>query len=147
MGINSCSFIGNLGRTPEVRSTPSGEKVANFNIAVSERYTDKSGQKQESTEWVKCVLWKGLAEIAERYLQKGSQVFIQGKMKTRSYDDKNGGAKRYATEIIVKDLQMLGSKGETQSQEPQQNNQQDSAVNNFDNAMPPQRNEFELPFE
>ena len=106
--LNKVMLIGNLGKDPEVRAIPSGAKVANFSIATSENYTDKNGQKVEKTEWHNIVMWRGLAEIAEKYLRKGSQIYIEGRLQTRTWDDQNG-QKRYTTEIIADQMQMLGS--------------------------------------
>ena len=104
--LNRVQLIGNLGKDPEVRAIPSGAKVANFSIATTESYTGKDGQKSDKTEWHNIVLWRGLAEVAEKYLRKGSQVYIEGKLSTRSWDDKDG-QKRYTTEIIADNLVML----------------------------------------
>ena len=106
--LNKVMLIGNLGKDPEVRAIPSGAKVANFSIATTENYTDKNGQKVEKTEWHNIVMWRGLAEIAEKYLRKGSQIYVEGRLQTRSWDDQNG-QKRYTTEIIADQMQMLGS--------------------------------------
>lgn len=126
--LNKCLFIGFLGKDPEVRTTPSGATVANFSLACTEKWTDQSGQKQERTEWVNVVAWKHLAEIAQRFLRKGAKVFIEGKLQTRSWDDKNTGAKRYITEIQCATLLLLDSRqqdgqgaparGSSQQQEP-----------------------------
>ncbi len=106
--LNLCQFIGRLGRDPEVRHTPSGDAVASFSIACSDTWKDKaSGEKKESTEWVRCTAWRKLAEIAGEYLKKGSQVYVSGKMQTRKWEDKEGN-ERYTTEIVVDKLQMLG---------------------------------------
>lgn len=105
--LNKVMLIGNLGKDPEVRAIPSGAKVANFSIATTESYTDKNGQKVEKTEWHNIVMWRGLAEIAEKYLRKGSQVYIEGRLQTRSWDDQNG-QKRYTTEIVADQMVMLG---------------------------------------
>jgi single-strand DNA-binding protein len=105
--LNTVQIIGNIGADPEVRATPSGAKVANFRVACSESWKDKSGQKQESTEWVSCVAWEKTAEIVEKYIRKGSKVYISGKLKTRMWEDKNGGGKRYATEVLVDRVMML----------------------------------------
>jgi single-strand DNA-binding protein len=107
--LNKVMLIGNLGKDPEVRAIPSGAKVANFSIATTDSYTDKNtNQKVEKTEWHNIVMWRGLAEIAEKYLRKGSQVYIEGRLQTRSWDDQNG-QKRYTTEVIADQMQMLGS--------------------------------------
>lgn len=105
--LNKATLIGNLGKDPEVRAIPSGAKVANFSIATTESYTDKNGQKVDKTEWHNIVMWRGLAEVAEKYLRKGSQVYIEGRLQTRSWDDQNG-QKRYTTEIMADNMVMLG---------------------------------------
>jgi single-strand DNA-binding protein len=105
--LNKVMLIGNLGKDPEVRAIPSGVKVANFSIATSESYTDKTGQKVDKTEWHNIVMWRGLAEVAEKYLKKGSQIFVEGRLQTRSWDDQNG-AKRYTTEVVADNMVMLG---------------------------------------
>ncbi len=107
--LNKVMLIGNLGKDPEVRAIPSGVKVANFPIATSESYNDKNGQRVEKTEWHNIVMWRGLAEVAEKYLKKGNPVFIEGKLQTRSWDDQNG-QKRYMTEIVADNMVMLGGR-------------------------------------
>jgi len=107
-GVNKVILIGNLGKDPEVRFTPSGAAVANFNIATNESWTDKSGQKQERTEWHNIVLWRGLADIAAKYLHKGDQVYIEGKLRTRSWEKE--GVTRYTTEIVGDNMTLLGSR-------------------------------------
>lgn len=109
--LNKVLLIGNLGKDPEVKSMTSGHKVANFSIATSESWKDKEGNRTEKTEWHNIVMWRGLAEIAEKYLRKGSQVMIEGKLQTRSWDDQSG-QKRYMTEIVADNLVMLGKKGD-----------------------------------
>lgn len=110
--LNRWTGIGNLGQDPEVRSTPGGKQVANFRLACSESWKDQSGQKQERVEWINVVAWGKLAEIAQKYLRKGSQVYIEGKIQTRAWDDKSTGAKRYTTEILADEIKMLGGKPE-----------------------------------
>jgi single-strand DNA-binding protein len=105
--LNKVMLIGNLGKDPEVRAIPSGVKVANFSIATSESYTDKNGQKVEKTEWHNIVMWRGLAEVAEKYLKKGSQIFVEGRLQTRSWDDQ-AGQKKYMTEVVADNMVMLG---------------------------------------
>jgi single-strand DNA-binding protein len=106
--LNKATLIGNLGKDPEVRAIASGVKVANFSIATTESYNDKNtGQKVEKTEWHNIVMWRGLAEVAEKYLRKGSQVYVEGRLQTRSWDDQNG-QKRYTTEIVADNMVMLG---------------------------------------
>jgi single-strand DNA-binding protein len=107
--LNKVMLIGNLGKDPEVRTIPSGVKVANFPIATSESYNDKNGQRVEKTEWHNIELWRGLAEVAEKFLKKGNPVFIEGKLQTRSWDDQSG-QKRYMTEIIADNMTMLGGR-------------------------------------
>jgi single-strand DNA-binding protein len=107
--LNKVMLIGNLGKDPEVRAIPSGVKVANFSIATSENYTGKDGNKVEKTEWHNIVMWRGLAEVAEKYLKKGSPVFIEGRLQTRSWDDQSG-QKKYMTEIVADNMVMLGGR-------------------------------------
>ena len=107
--VNKVILIGNLGRDPEVRSTPSGQPVANFTLATSRRWRDKNGQKQEQTEWHQVVVWGKQAEIAGQYLTKGKQIYLEGRLQTRSWDDRQTGEKKYRTEVICENFQMLGS--------------------------------------
>ena len=114
MSLNQCQFIGNLGRDPELRSFPNGDKVANLRLAVSEKWRDKSsGENKERTEWVTVAVFGPLAGICEQYLRKGSKVFISGKMQTRKWTDKDG-AEKYSTEIVLQgpqaQMQMLDGK-------------------------------------
>ena len=107
--VNKVILVGNLGKDPEVRHLENGAAVANFSIATSETYKDrKTGEKVSQTEWHNIVAWRGLAEIAERYLKKGHKVYIEGKLKTRSWQDQDGNNK-YSTEVITDNLTMLGS--------------------------------------
>ena len=109
--VNKVILIGNLGRDPEVRSTTSGQPVASFTLATSRRWRDKNGQKQEQTEWHNIVVWGKQAEIAGQYLTKGKQVFIEGRLQTRSWDDRQSGEKKYRTEVVCDNFQMLGGRG------------------------------------
>ena len=111
-GINKVILVGNLGKDPEVRYLDENTPVANFSVATSDSYKDKSGNRVDSTEWHNIVLWRGLASVAEKYLKKGSKVYIEGKLRTRSLDDKEG-SKRYTTEIIGDQLVMLDSRSES----------------------------------
>ena len=104
--MNRVDLIGHLGADPELRALPAGDKVANIRLATSERWRDKDGRKQERTEWHRLVMWSGLADIAEKYLQKGALVHVSGKLRTRKWQDKNG-ADQYSTEIVVGELHML----------------------------------------
>ena len=106
--INKVILIGNLGSDPELRSTPSGVQVANCSLATSETWTDKGGERQERAEWHRIVLWRRLAEVAGQYLKKGSKIYIEGKLQTRSWEDQNG-QKRYTTEVIASSMEMLDS--------------------------------------
>ncbi|MFH1223596.1 MAG: single-stranded DNA-binding protein [Pseudomonadota bacterium] len=110
-GVNKVIIVGRLGKDPEVRYTTGSQAVANFSVATSENWTDKSGQKQERTEWHRVVVWGRLAELCKDYLKKGKQVYIDGKLQTRNWDDKEG-KKHYVTEIIANTIQFLGSASE-----------------------------------
>jgi len=108
MSVNKCILVGRLGKDPEVRHLESGTAVANFTMATTESYRDKNtGERKSITEWHQVVLWRGLAEIAEKFLKKGALVYIEGKLKTRSWEDKNGNT-RYATEVVGDNMTMLG---------------------------------------
>jgi len=115
--VNKVILIGNLGRDPELRCTPQGKPVATLSIATTERWTNKSGEKQERTEWHRVVLWGRQAEVANQYLKKGSPCYIEGRITTRSWEDKDK-VKRYTTEIEGLTLQLLGSRGDQQTQMP-----------------------------
>ena len=110
-GVNKVILIGNLGADPEIRYTPSGMAVANFNIATSEKWTTKEGQKEDRTEWHKIVTFGKLAEICGEYLAKGRPVYLEGRIQTRQWEDRDGN-KRYTTEIVANQMQMLGGKGD-----------------------------------
>ena len=109
--VNKAILIGNLGGDPEVRYTQSGTAVANFSLATSERWKDKDGQQQEQTEWHKIVAFARLGEICGEYLSKGSKVYIEGRIQTRQWEDKDGN-KRYTTEIVAREMKMLDSRGQ-----------------------------------
>ena len=109
-GVNKVILIGNLGADPEVRFTGSGTAVANFNIATTERYNNREGEKQERTEWHRIVMFGRQAEIAKEYLHKGRQVYIEGRLQTRQWEDQQG-QKRYTTEVVCNNMQMIGSRG------------------------------------
>jgi single-strand DNA-binding protein len=109
--LNKVMLIGRLGKDPEMRYTPDGSAVANFSLATSEFWTDKNGTRQERTEWHNIVAWTKLADLAKRYLAKGRQVYIEGRIRTREYDDKDGN-KRRITEIIANQMVLLGSRPE-----------------------------------
>jgi len=111
MGVNKVFLVGNLGANPEMRFTQGGQAVANLRLATTERWTDKNGQRQEQTEWHRVVVWGKQAEICGQYLTKGRQVFIEGKIRTRQWQDQQG-QKRFSTEIVAQNVQMLGSRSE-----------------------------------
>lgn len=112
--LNQCNFIGRLGKDPECR-TAGSSTVCNYSIAVDDSFTNKTtGEKTQKTEWVKCVMWGKLAEIGEKFLKKGGEVFVTGKMQTKVWEKE--GVKQYSTEINVFTMQMLGSKGDSQPQ-------------------------------
>lgn len=126
--LNQCQFIGNLGADPEIKAFQSGDRIANLRIAVTEKWKDKaSGERKERTEWVSVTFRAGLVEVAEKYLRKGSKVFVSGKMATRKYQDRDGNDK-YATEIMGNQLVMLDSKPDGQQ----------SGGGNSRSAPPPQ---------
>lgn len=110
--VNKVFLLGNLGRDPEIRSTQSGQPVANFSIATNRRWVDRTGQRQEQTEWHNIVCFGRQAEVAGQYLQKGKQIFVEGRIQTRSWDDRQTGEKKYRTEIICENFQMLGQRGD-----------------------------------
>ena len=110
--VNKVMLVGNLGRDPEMRALPSGQQVANFSLATSRRYKDRDGNRKDETEWHNIVVFGKQAEIAGQYLTKGKMVFVEGRIQTRSWDDKESGKKQYKTEIICDNFQMLGSKGD-----------------------------------
>jgi single-strand DNA-binding protein len=109
-GVNKVILIGNLGQDPELRYTPNGAAVANLRIATNETWTDKNGQKQERTEWHSVVMWGKQAEIVKQYMAKGRQIYIEGRLQTRQWQDKEGN-KRYSTEVVATDFQFLGGGG------------------------------------
>jgi len=123
--VNRVFLIGRLGRDPEIRHTTSGSAVANFSIATDERWTDSEGNRQTRTEWHNIVAWRKLAEICGQYLRKGRLVFIEGRIQTREWDDRDGN-KRRTTEIVASNMQMLGGRGDadepSRPQDQQQNN-------------------------
>ncbi len=115
--VNKVILLGHLGKDPEVKYTPQGTPVARFSLATNERFKDKSGQWQDRTEWHNVVVWQRLAEIAGEYLKKGRQVYIEGRLRTDSWDDKQTGEKKYRTEIVANDMVLLGGgeRGESRS--------------------------------
>ena len=132
--LNKVTLIGRLGRDPEVRYMPNGDAVCNFSLATSEKFTDKSGNKAEKTEWHNIVIYRKLAEIAGQYLKKGSQVYLEGKIQSRKYTDKNG-VERTAYEIICHEMKMLGG-NEARMQPAPPANQEPPAPPAARNAAP-----------
>ena len=114
--VNKATLIGRLGKDPEVRYTPDGTMITNFNLATDEQWKDKNGEKVQKTEWHRIVTFGKLAEICGNYLVKGKLIFIEGRIQTRSWEDKDG-VKRYTTEIIASNMQMLDSKGQNKTDE------------------------------
>lgn len=144
--INKAILVGNVGKDPEVRYLESGVAVAQFPLATSETYKDKSGNKTSKTEWHNIVLWRGLAEVAEKYVKKGNPLYIEGRIRSRSWDDKDGN-RRYITEINGDVMQMLGSKpsnGNSTPPPPAPEENQNTASNN-DTASEPLETD-DLPF-
>jgi single-strand DNA-binding protein len=125
--INRVILVGNLGKDPEIRHTEGGVAVARFPIATSETYKDKTGNKVERTEWHNIVAWRGLAEVAEKYLKKGQSVYIEGKIRTNNYQDKEG-IQRYSIEIVADNMTMLGGRADGSGNgQGQGNNAQESS--------------------
>lgn len=128
-GVNKAILLGNLGKDPEIRRLDDGRAVANFSIATSESYKNKAGERVTNTEWHNIVLWSPLAEIAESYLKKGSQVYIEGKISNRSYEDKDG-VKKYISEVVGRDITLLGrapdSAGQNQTNETNEAKKEDT---------------------
>ena len=155
--INKVILVGNVGRDPEVRYLDNGVVVAKFPLATSETYTNKSGDKVTNTEWHNIVLWRKLAEVADKWVKKGNPLYIEGKIRSRSYDDKDG-IKRYITEIVGDNMQMLGKKPDDSvksgvNQPSNQNNEtsfesgnkSDTDSNPFSGDTTPQQDD-DLPF-
>lgn len=113
-GVNKVILVGNLGKDPEVRYLDSGVVVANFSLATTETYKNKEGERVSQTEWHNIVLWRGLAEVAEKWLKKGSSVYIEGKIRTKKWEDKDGNT-RYNTEVLADNMTMLGGKPSSDS--------------------------------
>ena len=137
--VNKVILIGNLGKDPEVKYTQGGMPVAKFSIATNERFKDKDGQWQDRTEWHNVVLWQRLAEIAGEYLKKGGKVYIEGRLQTRSWDDKTSGQKKYMTEVVASDLVLLGARGEGGGGDyagSSRGSSSSSGGNNFDQSGP-----------
>ena len=138
-GVNKVILIGNLGKDPEVRYLDSGVAVANFSLATTENYKNKEGERVSQTEWHNIVLWRGLAEVAEKWLKKGSSVYIEGKIRHRKWEDKEGNT-RYTTEILGDNMTMLGKKDDNSSDAPE------STVTTAEKSVPEAEKGDDLPF-
>ena len=138
-GVNKVILIGNLGKDPEVRYLDSGVAVANFSLATTESYKNKEGERVSQTEWHNVVLWRGLAEVAEKWLKKGSSVYIEGKIRNRKWEDKDGNT-RYTTEILADNMTMLGKKegGSSETSE--------STTTTTEESIPQEEKGDDLPF-
>ena len=135
-GINKVILVGNLGRDPEMKYTASGAAIANITVATSESWNDKqTGEKQEKTEWHRVVMFGKLAEICSQYLNKGSQVYIEGKLQTKKWQDKSGND-RYTTEIVSNVMQMLGGAGASNTPNQPSNNQTEQNAVDFNDDIP-----------
>ena len=134
-GVNKAILLGNLGKDPELRRLDDGRAVANFSIATSETYKNKSGEKVTNTEWHNVVLWTPLAEIAQSYLKKGSQVYIEGKISNRSYEDKEG-VKKYISEVVGRDIRLLGRAPESSGNEPSSSSSQETKESVQEDDLP-----------
>jgi len=149
--LNKVILIGNLGADPEIKSMPDGTKMARFSIATTERYTNKLGEKIANTEWHNIVLWRRQAEVAEQYLHKGDSVCIEGRLKTRSWEDENG-TKKYATDIQGDSMTMLGKKRDTDNdqqvhtEEKTDINQSNLVDNSATSQDDPSKDAGDLPF-
>lgn len=128
--INKVILVGNVGADPEVRHIDANTTVANFRMATSETYTDKQGVRQTITEWHSIVAWRGLADVVEKYVKKGGQVYIEGRIRTRSYDDANG-VKRYVTEIVADTLKLLGGRPASSGDSSTESSYSQPNTNNF----------------
>jgi single-strand DNA-binding protein len=145
-GLNKVQIIGRLGGDPEVRFTSGGSAVGNFNVATSETFKDKNGEKHETTEWHRMVVWGKTAELCRDYLQKGSLAYFEGSLKTREWEDKNG-AKQRTTEIHVQNVQFLSPKADGARSQPQQQRQQPKPKQDDPNSYgPPPMGDDDIPF-
>jgi single-strand DNA-binding protein len=143
-GVNKVILVGRLGKDPEVRNLENGATVANFTIATSESYKDKTtGEKKEITEWHNIVLWRGLAEISQKYLHKGDMIYIEGKLRTRSWEKE--GVTRYTTEIVADNMTMLSTKGSSSSGSGAYS-PVETAADNYRAHAPVDSNTDDLPF-
>ncbi len=143
--VNKVILIGNLGKDPEVRYLEGGTAVANFPLATSETYKNRNGEMTTSTEWHNIVVWRRLAEITEKYLKKGNKVYIEGKLRTRSWQDQDGNT-RYTTEIVADNLTMLGGKADGEQNPSNTKQQGDSSVQEPNSDFIANDDDDDLPF-
>lgn len=139
-GVNKVILVGNLGGDPTMRYTPNGTAVCNFNVATSEKFTTKDGEKETRTEWHRVVAWARLAEICNEYLKKGKQVYVEGRLQTRSWEDQNGN-KKYSTEVVANNMVMLGRAGDSPMEVPSQDTPEAQGV-----GQGPAADDDDLPF-
>lgn len=147
IGINKVMLIGNLGKDPEIRHLDNGKSRVTVSLATSETYKNKAGERISNTEWHNVVFWTPLAEIVDNYLRKGSKIHVEGKISTRSYEDKEGNM-RYVTEIIAREMVMLDSKNSSHSNDKNynENSKEESKTNEFQPALDSSEGSDELPF-
>jgi len=141
-GVNKVILVGHLGKDPEVRHLENGTSVANFTLATSESYKDKAGNRIDQTEWHNIVVWRGLADVAEKFLKKGSQIYLEGKIRTRSWEDQTGN-KKYTTEIVADTFNMLSKRDDSGQQQTLTSNQ---TPNTTVQNSPPVDEADDLPF-
>jgi single-strand DNA-binding protein len=139
MSVNKVILVGNLGRDPEVRATPSGQSVCNFSLATTERFTDRAGQQRDQTEWHNVVVWGKQADLCGQYLKKGRQVYVEGRLTTRQYEAKDGTGKRYRTEVVAQRVQFLGGR-------PSAGFDNDGSDFNSGSDAPPPVDDEDIPF-
>ncbi|MEC9303443.1 MAG: single-stranded DNA-binding protein [Bacteroidota bacterium] len=133
-GVNKVILLGNLGKDPEVRYLDNGVAVANFSLATTENYKNKQGERVSQTEWHNVVFWRGLAEVAEKYLKKGDSIYLEGKIRTRKWEDKEGNT-RYSTEVLADNMTMLGKKN-SQVSDSQELTSNEKSVSNDEDDLP-----------
>lgn len=133
-GVNKVILLGNLGKDPEVRYLDNGVAVANFSLATTENYKNKQGERVSQTEWHNVVFWRGLAEVAEKYLKKGDSIYLEGKIRTRKWEDKEGNT-RYSTEVLADNMTMLGKKN-SQVSDSQELTSNEKLVSNDEDDLP-----------
>ncbi len=145
MSVNKVILVGRLGRDPESRFTASGQAVCNFSLATDRSYKDRNGQTQKQTEWHKIVVWGKLAEICQKYLKKGSQIFVEGRIQSRQWEDQQG-QKRTAFEIVANEMRMLGSRGEAGAAAPAHAAEEPEAHAPEDAGAGPEVSDEDIPF-